>query len=187
MLKNVKQEKHRHHSAQSRSLEQIFLLRRLHVPHQPRIIDTLYRAKLPHCHGFLFPHVSTLLTAKRSAFPRSAVSRFSTAGSFALLLHWAAQRVSSESSASLACPLRETLLSRSGLPSSGTSTSRTAPLGSLWRGPEEETSRGPPPLPLPPSPTPQTFFLRGRGSSFPLPPRSPPHTLPCSPALLHDR
>jgi len=41
VLKNVKQEKHRHHSAR-RGLEQISLLRRLHVPHQPRIIDTLY-------------------------------------------------------------------------------------------------------------------------------------------------
>src|ERR1700751_61124 len=101
-------------------------------------------------------------------FLRTAVSRFAIAGSFALLLYWAALHVSSESSASLAWPLRETLLSRSGLPSSGKSTSRTAPLDSLWRGPEKETARVPPSLDSPLSAAPETFLLRDAVSAFPI-------------------
>src|SRR5262245_42632668 len=104
MLKYVEKKKQRHHAAEPRGLEKILLLGRFHMPHQPRIIDALYRPKLHHrCCFFLAHNVRP--------FPRTAVSRFATAGSPALHPGWASLRASSELSACLAAPLPGTLLS----------------------------------------------------------------------------
>src|SRR4029434_8695478 len=112
----------------------MFLLRRLHVSHQPRIVNPLEGPKLHHRCCFSLAHDFI-------PSPRTAVSRFATAGWPALLPGRALPRAWSKLSACLAVPLPGTLLSRSGLHASGTSITRTFLRDSLWRGPEKETAR----------------------------------------------
>src|SRR5882724_4916331 len=116
-------------------------------------------------------------------FLRTAVSHFATAGSPFLPARWAAPHALSKSSASLADPLREMLLSRYGLPWSGTSKSRTALVDSLWRGPEKETARVPPSLDSPLSAAPETFLSRDAVSAFPIAFGTLPQPLPGAPYL----
>src|SRR5438309_12007321 len=101
-------------------------------------------------------------------FLRTAVSHFATAGSPFLPARWAAPHALSKSSASLADPLREMLLSRYGLPWSGTSKSRTALVDSLWRGTEKETARVSLSFDSPLSAAPESFFSRDAVHSLPI-------------------
>src|SRR5215470_10023564 len=101
-------------------------------------------------------------------FPRTAVSRFATAGCPPSLLRWAGSHVLSARGAfQPALPL-ETRASRDGLPASGNSTPPSGRPNSLRRGSEKETARVPPTLDSPLSAAPETFLLRDAASAFPI-------------------
>src|SRR5215471_985467 len=144
------------------------------MPDEPRIINPLYCAKLHHRRCFSLTHDFI-------PFPRTAVSRFATSGSPALLPRWASPRALSKLSAGLAVPILGRLLSPPDLHGSGTSESRTVLPKQLWRGPEKETARVPPSLDSPLSAAPETFLSRDAVSAFPIAFGTLPQPLPGAP------
>src|SRR5262249_44448766 len=144
------------------------------VAHQPRIVDPLHGAELHHRCRFSLAHAFM-------PFPRSAVSRFATAGSPALPARWVSPHVWSRPSVLRAVALPGTFLSPSGLPGSGRSKSRTVLPDSLWRGRRKQNDPAPPSLDAPPSPPPETFLSGDAVSAFPIAFGTLPQPLPGAP------
>ena len=111
---------------------------------------------------------SRFMAAQCHLFRARAISRFATAGSFALLLRRACTTCFVKISAS---PCRAASLKRllhHAVFREWYSASRTVLQDLLWRGSEKETARVPPSLDSPLSAAPETFLSRDAVSAFPI-------------------